>query len=90
MYLYLGQSTVIRSDTVVGIFDLDRSTISKATRDFLAASTARGEVVNVSLELPKTFVVAVDETGKRTVYISQISTATLLKRAGFIDSISNV
>lgn len=48
MYLHLGQSTVVRADTLLGIFDLEKSTISRTTRDYLAQATARGEVVNVS------------------------------------------
>ena len=83
MYLHLGQSTVVRSETVVGIFDLEKTTISRTTRAYLAAATAADEVINVTMELPKSFVVT-EENGKRTVYISQISPYTLQKRAGFL------
>ncbi len=78
---------VIRMDEVVGIFDLDTATISKASRDYLAAATKRGEVVNVSMELPKSFVVCASGQ-KSKVYISQISSSTLLKRTGFMESLS--
>ena len=40
-----------------------------------------GRVVAVSDELPKSAVVC-EEEGRTTVYISQISSQTLLKRAG--------
>ena len=80
MYLHLGQDTVIKMDEIVGIFDLETATVSKISRDYLARAQKSGQVVNVSLELPKSFVVCRDETGRLTVYISQISTATLLKR----------
>lgn len=89
MYIHLGQDTVIRMADVVGIFDLDTSTVSKHTRDFLARAEKEKRVVNVSYELPKSFVVA-GEGKNQKVYISQISSATLLKRTGFIDDISNV
>lgn len=36
MYVYLGGETVINSDNITGIFDMDTSTVNKATRDFLA------------------------------------------------------
>lgn len=36
MYLHLGQDKVVSMDEIVGIFDLDTSTVSKATRDYLA------------------------------------------------------
>ena len=48
-----------------------------------------GRVINVSMELPKSFVVCSSE-GKIKVYISQISSSTLLKRTSYIDDISNV
>ena len=90
MYVHLGQSTVIRSHEIIGIFDLEKTTISRPTRDFLAAATARGAVVNVSPEMPKSFVVAAEKGRPATVYISQISPATLLKRTDFIHTIANI
>ncbi len=79
MYLHLGEKTVIKTDTIVGIFDLDNTTISKTTRDFLANQTKKGNVINVSYELPKSFIVC-KEKNENYVYISQISSQTLLKR----------
>ena len=88
MYIHLGQETVIPSEDIVGIFDLDSSTVSKHTRKFLAVSEKQGRVVNVSYELPKSFAVCCDKNKKTSVYISQISTATLLKRKDFLSSIN--
>ena len=90
MYLHLGQETVGRLREVVGIFDMENATISKYTRQFLADAEKGGRVCNVTMELPKSFVVCVDRDGTETVYISQISSATLLKRAGFVEGLSNV
>ena len=82
MYLHLGQDTVVRSKEVVGIFDLENASLSKFTRDFLAENTKADAVINVSMEMPKSFVLCQDEQNKKsTVYISQISSRTLLKRA---------
>ena len=89
MYLHLGQDTVIKTDEILGIFDLDTSTISKHTRNYLTLAEKAGRVINVSMELPKSFVVCSSE-GKIKVYISQISSSTLLKRTSYIDDISNV
>ena len=50
MYLHLGQDTVITTETVIGIFDMDECTVSKKTRDYLTAAEKRGRVVNVSFE----------------------------------------
>ena len=90
MYLHLGQETVVRLREVVGIFDMENATISKSPRQFLADAEKGGRVCNVTMELPKSFVVCVDRDGTETVYISQISSATLLKRAGFVEGLSNV
>jgi hypothetical protein len=90
MYLHLGQDTVVRLDEVVGIFDMDNATISRHTRHFLADAEKGGRVVNVSAELPKSFVVCRDRDEEERVYISQISSATLRKRAGFVEDISNI
>lgn len=79
MYLHLGQDTVITTDNIIGIFDIDECTISKKTRDYLAVAEKRKRVVNVSFELPKSFVVC-EKNNKITVYISQLSTKTLLTR----------
>lgn len=80
MFLHLGQNTVIHQDEIIGIFDLDNTTVSKKTRDFLAKKEKEGRVVNVSYELPKSFVLCENKNKEITVYITQISTSTLIKR----------
>ena len=85
MYLHIGKEKIIKTDQIIGIFDLDTATISKATRNYLAAAEKSGEVVNVTTELPKTFIVC-KEDGKRTVYISQISSSTLNKRSAITNN----
>ena len=64
MYLHLGQDTVVRMRDVIGIFDLDTATISRATRNYLARATREGEVINVTYDLPKSFVVCIDQEKK--------------------------
>lgn len=90
MYLHLGQDTVIKIEDIIGIFDMETSTISKATRKYLADAQKADRVVNVSMEMPKSFVLCRGKNDKITVYITQISSATLLKRTGYIDDIANV
>ena len=83
MYLHLGESTVVREKDIIGIFDLDTTTVMKASRSFINKASKEGNVVNVSFELPKAFVVTrkKKETNK-TIYISQLSSQTLYKRIG--------
>lgn len=79
MYLHLGAGAVVRSESIVGVFDLDNTSQSHLTRKYLAAAEKSGQVINVAEDIPKSFVVCNDESGMR-VYLSQMSTQTLLKR----------
>ncbi len=79
MYLHLGGDTVINTDSIVGIFDLENTSISKHTKKFLACAEKEGRVVNVSYELPKSFIVT-SENGCEKVYISQLAPSTLSRR----------
>ena len=83
MYLHLGQEVVVRHADVIGVFDMDNTTISPHTRDFLRQAETDGQVTYVSMELPKSFTVCAPkgEKGNQQVYISQIAPSTLRKRA---------
>ena len=82
MYLHLGQETVVRHADIIGVFDMDNTTISPHTRDFLRQAENRGHVTYVSMDLPKSFTVcAPQKGGQDQVYISQIAPSTLRKRA---------
>ena len=89
MYLHLGQETLIKTKDIIGIFDLDKATVSKRSRNYLAAKEKEGKVYNVATDLPKSFIVCVQE-GEEVVYISQLSAQTLLKRCNFIQKISYI
>ena len=80
MYLHLGHDTVIRKEEILGIFDIDTSTVSKHTREYLSKKEKDGNCITVSYELPGSFVVCTDKNGNETVYISQLSASTLHKR----------
>ena len=89
MYLHLGQSVVVRTATIIGIFDIENTSMSRLTRHYLAQAEKNGRVINVSPELPKSFIVCEDHK-KITVYISQISPDTLKKRTGFMAGLANL
>ena len=88
MYLHLGQETVVMQEDIVGIFDLDNTTVSKTTRDYLTCAEKEKRVTNVSFELPKTNVLTNNKKEGSKIYISQISSSTLLKRAENIHEIN--
>ena len=88
MYLHLGNDTVIKQEDVIGIFDLENSSISRHTRNFLRKAEQKKKVFTVSYELPKSFIVCNKKKSKNEkIYISQISTTTLLKRIGFVENL---
>lgn len=81
MYIHLGGDYVVRQDEIIGIFDLENTTVSQKTRSFLSFCEKRKEVINVSYELPKSFILT-SKNNKNKVYISQISPSTLSNRLG--------
>ena len=80
MYLHLGNDVVVSESSVVGIFDIENTSISPATKEFFTAAQKNNRVVYVTDDLPKSFVVCTEGDGY-TVYICQVSPATMLKRA---------
>ncbi|MBQ3548051.1 MAG: DUF370 domain-containing protein [Clostridia bacterium] len=80
MYIHLGNEMVVNEKDIVGIFDLETTTISKHSRKFLEIAEKQKQVINVSYELPKSFILT-SKNKENKVYISQISTATLQKRS---------
>lgn len=91
MFLHLGQDTVIIEDDIIGIFDLDTTTVSKPTRDYLKTMQKGENVINVSYDLPKSFVITCKKNSKKkTMYISPISTATLLKRSENVNNLKDI
>ena len=79
MYLSIGNDMAVRDSSVVGIFDMDNTTYSKHTRKFLAEAEKNGEVVTVTEDLPKSFLLT-SEYGMDRVYLCQFNAATLEKR----------
>lgn len=80
MYLHLGSGALIRTDSIIGVFDLDNTSQSHITRKYLTAAEKAGQVINVAEDIPKSFVVCRDEGGMK-VYLSQMASQTLLKRS---------
>ncbi len=77
---------MVRDRDVIGIFDLETSSMSKITREYLKRAEEEGRVRNVNYELPTSFVV-MNDGGEAIVYTSQISSHTLAKRAGVKEGI---
>ncbi len=79
-FIHLGKGTLVRDDEILGIFDLDITSQSHLTRKFLSLADKSGKVINAAEDLPKSFVLC-QQRGEIRVYLSQMASATLLKRA---------
>lgn len=79
MYLHAGNNKMIREKDIIGIFDMDNSTVSSITRKYLTDAERVGLVVSAKDEIPKSFILY-KEKGKYMICFSQISTSALLGR----------
>ncbi len=78
MYLSIGNDMAVRDSSLIGIFDMDNTSTSKRTRQFLKLAQENGEVVPCD-DLPKSFILTA-EYGMTRVYESTLATHTLEKR----------
>ena len=79
MYLHLGGDFIISTQDLIGIFDLDAVTSNTAGRNYLQNAEKQGRLHTVGENIPKSFLVCGSFREER-IYLSPISTATLLKR----------
>ena len=79
MYLSIGSDFAVRDKSILGIFDLDNTSYSKHSRNFLKEAENQGEVVTITDDLPKSFVLT-EEFGMNRVYLTQLGSAALEKR----------
>lgn len=78
MYLSIGNDMAVRERSVIGIFDLDNTTTSKRTREFLEQCEKEGQVVPCD-DLPKAFLLT-DEYQLPKVYLTALNSQTLAAR----------
>ena len=78
MYLSIGNDMAVREQSIIGIFDMDNTSTSKRTRQFLTKAEREGQVVPCD-DLPKSFVLT-SEYGFHRVHLTALTPATLEKR----------
>ena len=79
MYLHLGNDVVVSKSDILAIFDMDNTTISKRSRKFLTMAQQSDSVIDITDDLPKSYIVT-ESLGVVNVYISSVSSKTLYKR----------
>lgn len=80
MYLHLGNNVSVSTEDIIGVFDMDNSSTSRITRDFLRSAEEEGMVITVGTDLPKSIIVCCPEGSWQRVYISPLASSTLLGR----------
>ncbi|MDO4811755.1 MAG: DUF370 domain-containing protein [Eubacteriales bacterium] len=80
-FLHIGQNVMLEDKRIIGIFDLDITSQSKLTRQFLNMAEEDGVVLDACEDIPKSFLVCDHPYHRQIVYISQLNTQTLLKRS---------
>ena len=79
MYIHLGRDYVLNDRDIIGIFNLETTTISPRGREFLNYAQKNGAVVSLSDELPQSYVLA-DGGVVDTVYLTDLSSSVLRRR----------
>ena len=78
MYISIGNDFAVRESTIIGIFDLDNTTINARGREFLERAEKEGQVVPWD-DLPRSFILT-SEYGMTKIYQTNLSTQTLAKK----------
>ena len=79
-YLHIGQSVTVEEKRVIGIFDLDNTTWSKKSREFLDGAEAEGQVISVCEDIPRSFLLCDHPYHKQIIYLSQHRHAAKARR----------
>ena len=79
MYLHIGNGISIRDKDIIGIFDLDTSTVSQVTKKFINKKQKEGKVEYTDSDLPRSFVLY-EENKDDKIKLSRISSLGLKLR----------
>lgn len=75
IYLHIGNNYSVDVREIIGIFDMDNTTITSCTKKLLDKAEKEKRLFLATYELPKTFIIT-----KKRIYISQLAASTLKKR----------
>ncbi len=78
MFLHLGHNFVVRKKDIIGIFDLDKTTVSPRTRAYLAAKEKQKKIISDGEALPQSFIITHHHDEK--VFLSSVTAKTLARR----------
>ncbi len=76
IYIHVGNDRVIRVRDIIGVFDMDTSTVSSETKKFLNEAQGEGRIILTTYDLPKSFVITSDDM----ITLTQLSVGTIKGR----------
>lgn len=86
MIIHLGGDVIIPMEDIVAIIDVETAKNCKDTRQYLERLKDDNKVTVIEGEENKSYIL-VKQNGQHRVYVSPISSATLLKRSHFMGEI---
>ena len=81
MYLHIGKGKTLKGKDIIGIFDLDTSTVSEKTKEFLNKKEKERLTEYADFDLPRSFILCKNKDKGYKVVFSRISTVGLKDRA---------
>ena len=75
MYIHIGGDVSLPTYKILGIFDIEKTSVNKDVNDYLMKLQKQGKIYYVSYDMPKSYIVTEDY-----VYISNVSVFTLKRR----------
>lgn len=79
MYLHIGNGMLVDTKNIVGVFDIDNTTVSRQGKGFLPEAQKNGQIIYATEDLPKSFIVTKNKDNTK-IYISSVSTQVLNRR----------
>lgn len=79
IYLHVGNNYSVDIRDIVGIFDIENTTVEKCTKLLLERAEKEHKCIYTTYEMPKSFIIT-EKNGREKVYISQLAASTLKKR----------
>ena len=73
MYVHIGENKVLRKKDILFVFDMDSTTVSVHTRNYLSKAQREGRVITLGFDLPKSFIVV--KSGD--IYLSPFNSTTI-------------
>lgn len=80
VFLHLGRDEIINVKDIIAIMDMEKTTISEITREFLKTGEEEGFIKTIDEEeMPKSFIIAY-KNDMQIIYLSPLSVTTLFRR----------